>query len=170
METFDPATPSCTSAASPPCGARMGDALEVLRHLLRPLDGDEDHDAVAARLDALEHAHRTMADLRRDWMDSFARWLLDRGDLVVGPIRWYCGVERTWKCRDPGATLVRLLWATEGDVQGLAAFLSADAMKAGACRAALSPSDFAQLFDRVERSKAQQGKPRPVREDTRFRR
>ena len=146
----------------------LHEPLQALRHALRPLDGNEPHDEVALRLNAVECACREVADLRRRWMESLADWLGRHGDLTMGSVRWRLAVERIWKCRDPGAALDRLLCAIGGDVQGLADYLAADAIKPGAARAVLAAEDFDQLFLRVERPKAQPGKPRPIREDLRF--
>ena len=146
----------------------LHEPLATLRQALAPLGGDEGHDDVATRLNALECACREVTELRRIWMESFAEWLGLHGDLQMGPVRWHLSIERVWKCRDPGGALDLLLQVIGGDVKGLAEFLAADAIRPGATRAVLPPEDFESLFMKVERPKATPGKPRPIRDDLRF--
>ena len=145
----------------------LNQLLDQIEQCLQPIATDALTDDVAERLNRIEVAYRRIADCKKLFGEAFAEWLVQNGDLVIGEVRWYAGIERTWHCRDKPAAIDLLLDIVGGDLAGLCEYLAADPLKHGSCRKSLKPEDFERLFYSKERASPKPGKPKAIRSQSR---
>ena len=91
------------------------------------------------------------------------KWIQENGELEYGDIRYYVGPNKTTKCLDAGKTLEALLSATDGDFEAVVRCMSSSAWKHGACREALPPAVYENLFRTEEVMDLKEGKPKGPR-------
>lgn len=90
-------------------------------------------------------------------------YIAEHGEFVVGPTRYYAGVDKTTKVKDKAAALDRILEMAGGNVEQAAQYLSSEPYKHGAIRTALAAAGldgvFEDLFETVEKDELREGKP-----------
>lgn len=88
-------------------------------------------------------------------------WLIKHGELEVGEVRLYAGIEKTTKLAAPMAVAVeKLMEATGGDMARLCELFSTSAIKPGACKKVLSEDEWNTMFRVEEVSDVKEGKPK----------
>lgn len=93
--------------------------------------------------------------------EVFVAWLIHNGDLEVGDVRYYAGVEKTTKPATTLRALVeKLMEATGGDLDRFTELLSSNAVKPGACKQVLSEDEWRQAFVVTEADEVREGKPK----------
>jgi len=140
------------------------DLIKTIRDLLTELespdvqlaaDAPEKVISVLGHVDRLKQLTRELNKLAED---AAILVINTHGDITVGDIRYYVGTEKKTECTDVVATLDALLAHSAGDLATFATFLSSDAIKPGAAKAALG--DDSPLFKTTTVPDLKTGKPK----------
>ena len=123
------------------------------------LSPESPHDDVLDVLQRIAAAKQTINEMELLANDAAIQWIDANGDLVVGDVRYYVGVNKTTKCVDVRATMEAALTATGGDVDAMTELLGSGAWKHGACRKVLDADDFHRLFITTEKSNLKSDEP-----------
>lgn len=111
-------------------------------------------------------------DLGKQLNAAACKFIKANGDIICGTVRYYVGVDKTVKCKDVKGTLELMLSSAEGDMDRVAACLSSDAWKHGACKEVLGDKVWAEAFETTSKDKLEEGKapkqPSLKKIDTKF--
>jgi hypothetical protein len=116
-------------------------------------------EALADVLGRLEQLKRRVREADALLKAQVLEWVTVNGPVTIGETRYWAGHRKVTTCPDQAAAVTALLAATGGDLDAVAGCLAADALKPGACRAALPPGEFDRLFRVEERPELRAGKP-----------
>ena len=144
----------------------MADLITSIKSMLADLEdpsvqsGDDAQDRVVALLNAVDLLKATSKELAQAAEQLAIQIIDERGEIVVGDIRYYVGPDKTTKPRDKGAILDALLVACDGDLSAIAnEVLSSDPFKVGACRTRLGDEAIDKLFETTVKQDLKTGKP-----------
>jgi hypothetical protein len=142
-------------AAEWPGGTAMNTAdvtsmIDRLSVDAEPVEFQQADDAVKVMGEFVADAKSRIAELKLEWIDA-------RGeDMVIGDVRYYAGEAKTDKCRDAKRLLDTFI--TEHSIDDLAACLSSNAFKPGACKPILGNA-WGEHFVTESKPVIKEGKP-----------
>ena len=108
-----------------------------------------------AKIDFLKEFTKRIAGR---WDDMMLAIVQDKGDQVIGEIRYYAGVEKKTKCPDKAKGLETILECAGGDFGAVAEMLASDPFKPGACKELLGER-WGEVFQVIEKDELKEGKP-----------
>ena len=108
-----------------------------------------------AKIDFLKEFTKRIAGR---WDDMMLAIVQDKGDQVIGEIRYYAGVEKKTKCPDKAKGLETILECAGGDFGAVAEMLASDPFKPGACKELLGER-WGEVFEVTEKAELKEGKP-----------
>jgi hypothetical protein len=135
---------------------------------LAPLDALAERTTIAVEFPSVVNAIGLLDEVIRrareikSGIEDVALKIVQRdGEQTIGPVRYYAGPTKTYKCRDVRHTLNTMLAML--DVDTLNDCLSSSAFKAATFRDAVKsigqPDMFAAHFDTIEKWELREGKP-----------
>ncbi|WP_428939689.1 hypothetical protein [Fontivita pretiosa] len=147
------------------------DKLAALERAIDALPIDAAPDAWAELLERVAFVKAAARRLDERIKAKLLERVSSGGDLLIGTVRYYAGIEKRVEPRDRGAVLAAVLELAGGDVAAAARdFLAAGAFKHGSIRQAAGEDRFAELFEVVEQQELREGRPAKTLKavDTRF--
>lgn len=122
--------------------------LMAMEDRIRELDVTSANDEVLLWLDRMS-AYLAAARSLREVVNQMAiAWIQENGPLIVNDeIRFGVGHQRTVRCLSVRDTLHAVLNVVGGDLDAVAALLSASAWKHGACRSVFTQSEYERFFE-----------------------
>ena len=113
-------------------------------------------DDIATALGILKTRKDQLSQITALLEDAMLKHIIATGEsITVGMTRYYAGVDKVTKCKDPRALLETMLGL---DIDTAADCLSANAWKPGQCREALGDA-WHEHFEVTERDRLKEGKP-----------
>jgi hypothetical protein len=121
--------------------------LMAMEDRVHELDSTSSNDEVLLWLDRMSAYLAAARALREVVYQIAIAWIQENGPLIVNDeIRFGVGHQRTVRCLSVRDTLHAAINAAGGDLDAVAALLSASAWKHGACRSVFTPIEYERFF------------------------
>lgn len=137
-------------------------SLDLVKRTVNAITTEAQLEQVLEALNAVQFAKRKIREYEERFEESVIFWMKANNVpyFELGGIRYYIGPNRTTKARSNRGVLEAILSAVKGDIDQVAAHLSANAWKYGMARASLGEDCFQELFETKEVDALKEGKPK----------
>jgi hypothetical protein len=143
---------------------------EIVKAEIVNLPADASNDVLAEllnRVAVLKEAAKEAADM----LDArMVEMIQESGqDIVIGTVRYYVGVKKTWKCADKKRAIEAVMQLADTEDQ-VASLLSSDPVKRGAVAALAEEKklDIGGIWTCDESDELREGNPKLQKIDTKF--
>lgn len=138
----------------------MSDEITALARRVATISSAADADAVLAVMNDVEVLQKRAKEVKHQLEQALIAYIDEHGEIEAGDVRWYVGIDKTYKPAVPLPQLVEnLLAVTEGDFDRFCELLSSGAFKPGACKSVLGDG-FDAAFETIVKRNLETGKPR----------